>query len=94
MRFVAGGLGAVAEGYAVFSAWVKGIFFRLGGYCMAMFLQAGVLGTGVHFDSKPRPAFRISMDWNQITELPNDVDAIHSLFSDYCWLILTVCRRW
>lgn len=56
----------------------QGIFFGLGGYCMAMFLklQASTLGATKNQSTPGIPDF---MDWNQITTLPWFWKPFHSL---------------
>lgn len=56
----------------------QGIFFGIGGYCMAMFLklEASDHASTVHQTTPGIPDF---MDWNQITHLPAIWEPFHSL---------------
>jgi len=56
----------------------QGVFFGLGGYCMAMFLKleaSSVANTKI----QSTPGIPDFMDWNQITELPFFWQPFHSL---------------
>ncbi len=66
--FVAVGL-VLCWGYGGILSLGQGVFFGLGGYCMAMFLKLEASDpTSTAIQSTPGiPDF---MDWNQITELP------------------------
>ncbi|GLK86523.1 ABC transporter permease [Ancylobacter defluvii] len=66
--FVALGL-VLCWGYAGILSLGQGVFFGLGGYCMAMFLKleaSSVANTKI----QTTPGIPDFMDWNQITELP------------------------
>ncbi|MCB4769360.1 urea ABC transporter permease subunit UrtC [Ancylobacter sp. Lp-2] len=66
--FVALGL-VLCWGYAGILSLGQGVFFGLGGYCMAMFLKleaSSVENTKI----QTTPGIPDFMDWNQITELP------------------------
>jgi urea transport system permease protein len=66
--FVAVGL-VLCWGYGGILSLGQGIFFGLGGYCMAMFLKleaSSVENTQI----QSTPGIPDFMDWNQITELP------------------------
>lgn len=66
--FVAIGL-VLCWGYGGILSLGQGIFFGLGGYCMAMFLKlesSSVENTQI----QSTPGIPDFMDWNQITELP------------------------
>ncbi|GAB4066043.1 urea ABC transporter permease subunit UrtC [Ancylobacter sonchi] len=66
--FVALGL-ALCWGYAGILSLGQGVFFGLGGYCMAMFLKleaSSVENTKI----QTTPGIPDFMDWNQITALP------------------------
>ena len=66
--FVAIGL-VVSWGYGGILSLGQGIFFGLGGYCMAMFLKleaSDVVSTAI----QSTPGIPDFMDWNQITSLP------------------------
>src|SRR6202046_2819466 len=66
--FVALGL-VICWGYGGILSLGQGVFFGLGGYCMAMFLKLEASSVeNTKIQSTPGiPAF---MDWNQITALP------------------------
>jgi urea transport system permease protein len=66
--FVAVGL-VLCWGYAGILSLGQGVFFGLGGYCMAMFLKleaSSVANTKI----QSTPGIPDFMDWNQLTELP------------------------
>ncbi len=66
--FVALGL-VLCWGYAGILSLGQGVFFGLGGYCMAMFLKleaSSVENTKI----QTTPGIPDFMDWNQITALP------------------------
>src|SRR6187549_1985319 len=66
--FVAIGL-VLCWGYGGILSLGQGVFFGLGGYCMAMFLKleaSSVENTKI----QSTPGIPDFMDWNQITELP------------------------
>ena len=75
--FVAVGL-VLCWGYGGILSLGQGIFFGLGGYCMAMFLKLEASDPeSTKIQSTPGiPDF---MDWNQITELPLFWEPFHSL---------------
>lgn len=75
--FVAVGL-VLCWGYGGILSLGQGIFFGLGGYCMAMFLKLEASDPeSTRIQSTPGiPDF---MDWNQITELPLFWEPFHSL---------------
>ncbi|MBM7061721.1 urea ABC transporter permease subunit UrtC [Pseudomonas sp. UL073] len=75
--FVAVGL-VLCWGYGGILSLGQGIFFGLGGYCMAMFLKLEASDPeSTKIQSTPGiPDF---MDWNQITELPLMWQPFHSL---------------
>ena len=63
---------------AAFSSLGQGVFFGLGGYCMAMFLKleaSSVENTKI----QSTPGIPDFMDWNQITSLPLFWQPFHSL---------------
>src|SRR6202047_4594376 len=66
--FVALGL-VICWGYGGILSLGQGVFFGLGGYCMAMFLK---LEASSPEDTKIQstPAIPAFMDWNQLTHLP------------------------
>lgn len=75
--FVAVGL-VVCWGYGGILSLGQGVFFGLGGYCMAMFLKleaSSVANTKI----QSTPGIPDFMDWNQITSLPFFWQPFHSL---------------
>ncbi|MCY0385880.1 urea ABC transporter permease subunit UrtC [Robbsia sp. Bb-Pol-6] len=66
--FVAVGL-VMAWGYAGVLSLGQGVFFGLGGYCMAMFLKLEA-SDPVSTRIQSTPGIPDFMDWNQITALP------------------------
>src|ERR1700740_792773 len=75
--FVAIGL-VLCWGYTGILSLGQGVFFGLGGYCMAMFLKleaSGVENTKI----QSTPGIPDFMDWNQITSLPTFWQPFHSL---------------
>jgi urea transport system permease protein len=56
----------------------QGIFFGLGGYCMAMFLKLEA-SSPANTKIQSTPGIPDFMDWNQITELPFFWKPFHSL---------------
>ncbi|WP_373184355.1 urea ABC transporter permease subunit UrtC [Halopseudomonas sp.] len=75
--FVAVGL-VLCWGYGGILSLGQGIFFGVGGYCMAMFLK--LESSAPEFTSiQSTPGIPDFMDWNQITELPMMWMPFHSL---------------
>src|ERR1700748_1769770 len=75
--FVAIGL-VMCWGYGGILSLGQGVFFGLGGYCMAMFLKleaSSVANTKI----QSTPGIPDFMDWNQITSLPLFWQPFHSL---------------
>jgi urea transport system permease protein len=75
--FVALGL-VICWGYGGILSLGQGVFFGLGGYCMAMFLKleaSSVENTKI----QSTPGIPDFMDWNQITSLPFFWKPFHSL---------------
>lgn len=66
--FVAMGL-VLCWGYGGILSLGQGIFFGLGGYCMAMFLKLEA-STPEYTASQTTPGIPDFMDWNQLTALP------------------------
>lgn len=66
--FVAMGL-VLCWGYGGILSLGQGIFFGLGGYCMAMFLKLEA-STPEATAGQTTPGIPDFMDWNQVTELP------------------------
>lgn len=66
--FVAMGL-VLCWGYGGILSLGQGIFFGLGGYCMAMFLKLEA-STPEATATQTTPGIPDFMDWNQVTELP------------------------
>src|SRR5690606_9865971 len=75
--FVALGL-VLCWGYGGVLSLGQGVFFGLGGYCMAMFLklEASDMASTARQTAPGIPDF---MDWNQVTELPWFWEPFHSL---------------
>ncbi|MFT5532757.1 MAG: urea transport system permease protein [Burkholderiaceae bacterium] len=75
--FVAVGL-VLCWGYGGILSLGQGVFFGVGGYCMAMFLKlesSDPISTKI----QSTPGIPDFMDWNQITELPAMWQPFHSL---------------
>src|SRR6201993_3178292 len=75
--FVAVGL-VLCWGYTGILSLGQGVFFGLGGYCMAMFLKleaSSIENTKI----QSTPGIPDFMDWNQITALPFFWKPFHSL---------------
>lgn len=75
--FVAIGL-ALCWGAGGILSLGQGIFFGLGGYCMAMFLKLEA-STPENTSIQSTPGIPDFMDWNQLTELPIWWQPFHSL---------------
>jgi amino acid/amide ABC transporter membrane protein 2, HAAT family (TC 3.A.1.4.-) len=74
--FVAVGL-VLCWGYGGILSLGQGIFFGLGGYCMAMFLKLEA-STPEATAIQSTPGIPDFMDWNQLTELPWFWEPFHS----------------
>src|SRR6202000_95796 len=84
--FVAIGL-VMCWGYGGILSLGQGVFFGLGGYCMAMFLKleaSSVENTKI----QSTPGIPDFMDWNQITSLPLFWQPFHSLTFTIAAIIL------
>ncbi len=75
--FVALGL-VLCWGYGGILSLGQGIFFGLGGYCMAMFLKLEA-SSPENTAIQSTPGIPDFMDWNQLTELPWFWEPFHSL---------------
>src|SRR3954468_972815 len=75
--FVALGL-AICWGYGGILSLGQGVFFGLGGYCMAMFLKLEA-SSPENTKIQSTPGIPDFMDWNQITSLPFFWQPFHSL---------------
>lgn len=75
--FVAVGL-VLCWGYGGILGLGQGVFFGLGGYCMAMFLKLEA-SDPVSTKIQTTPGIPDFMDWNQLTELPVFWQPFHSL---------------
>ncbi len=75
--FVAVGL-ALCWGAGGILSLGQGVFFGLGGYCMAMFLKLEA-STPENTSIQSTPGIPDFMDWNQLTELPAWWIPFHSL---------------
>lgn len=76
--FVAIGL-VLCWGYGGILSLGQGVFFGLGGYCMAMFLKLEA-STPEATKIQSTPGIPDFMDWNRITELPWFWEPFNSLF--------------
>ena len=85
--FVAVGL-VLCWGYGGILSLGQGVFFGIGGYCMAMFLKLEA-SSPENTSIQSTPGIPDFMDWNQITELPAMWMPFHSLTLTVL-LILTV----
>jgi len=74
--FVAVGL-ALSWGLGGILSLGQGVFFGLGGYCMAMFLKLEA-SSPENTSIQSTPGIPDFMDWNQITELPWFWEPFHS----------------
>jgi len=74
--FVAVGL-VLCWGYGGILSLGQGVFFGLGGYCMAMFLKLEA-STPEATKIQSTPGIPDFMDWNQLTELPWFWEPFHS----------------
>ncbi|MGE0230866.1 MAG: urea ABC transporter permease subunit UrtC [Flavobacteriaceae bacterium] len=75
--FVAMGL-VLCWGYGGILSLGQGVFFGLGGYCMAMFLKLEA-STPEATKIQSTPGIPDFMDWNQVTSLPWWWEPFHSL---------------
>src|SRR6202011_3485913 len=75
--FVAVGL-VLCWGYTGILSLGQGVFFGLGGYCMAMFLKLEA-SSPANTKIQSTPGIPEFMDWNQITSLPFFWKPFHSL---------------
>src|SRR6195952_4397481 len=75
--FVAVGL-VICWGYGGILSLGQGVFFGLGGYCMAMFLKLEA-SSPENTKIQSTPGIPDFMDWNQITSLPAFWKPFHSL---------------
>lgn len=75
--FVAIGL-VLCWGYGGILSLGQGVFFGLGGYCMAMFLKLEA-SSPENTQIQSTPGIPDFMDWNQITELPWFWEPFYSL---------------
>src|SRR5438270_14088507 len=75
--FVAVGL-VLCWGYGGILSLGQGVFFGLGGYCMAMFLKLEA-SDPVSTKIQTTPGIPDFMDWNQITALPMVWQTFNSL---------------
>jgi len=82
--FVALGL-VMAWGYGGILSLGQGVFFGLGGYCMAMFLKLEA-STPAATAIQTTPGIPDFMDWNQITALP----ALWQPFHSFAFTLLAV----
>lgn len=87
--FVAVGL-VLCWGYGGILSLGQGVFFGLGGYCMAMFLKLEA-STPENTSIQSTPGIPDFMDWNQITALPWFWEPFHSFtFTVFAVVIVPV----
>ncbi len=84
--FVAVGL-VLCWGQAGILSLGQGVFFGLGGYCMAMFLKLEA-SSPANTKIQSTPGIPDFMDWNQLTELPFFWKPFHSLSLTFLAIIL------
>src|SRR5690348_9198469 len=82
--FVAIGL-VLCWGYGGTLSLGQGVFFGLGGYCMAMFLKLEA-SDPISTKIQSTPGIPDFMDWNQITALPMFWQPFHS----FTWTVIAV----
>ena len=75
--FAAVGL-VMVWGYGGILSLGQGVFFGLGGYCMAMYLKLEA-SDAVSTAHQTTPGIPDFMDWNQVTQLPLFWEPFHSL---------------
>jgi urea transport system permease protein len=91
--FVAVGL-VLCWGYGGILSLGQGVFFGLGGYCMAMFLKLEA-SDPISTARQSTPGIPDFMDWNQITSLPWFWEPFHSFtFTVVAVLIVPVALAW
>ena len=91
--FVAIGL-VMLWGYGGVLSLGQGVFFGLGGYCIAMFLKLEA-SDPVSTQHQTTPGIPDFMDWNQITALPAFWQPFHSLtFAIIAALVLPALFAW
>ena len=87
--FVAVGL-VLSWGYGGILSLGQGVFFGLGGYCMAMFLKLEA-SSPEHTAIQSTPGIPDFMDWNQLTALPWFWEPFHSFgFSLFAMIAIPV----
>ena len=84
--FAAVGL-VMVWGYGGILSLGQGVFFGIGGYCMAMFLKLEA-SDPVSTAHQTTPGIPDFMDWNQITHLPLFWEPFHSLIFSLVAVIL------
>ncbi|MGF6647229.1 urea transport system permease protein [Paraburkholderia sp. GAS33] len=87
--FVAVGL-VMAWGYGGVLSLGQGVFFGLGGYCMAMFLKLEA-SDPISTKIQSTPGIPDFMDWNQITALPVWWRPFHSLQFALAAVVVVPC---
>lgn len=91
--FAAVGL-VMVWGYGGVLSLGQGVFFGLGGYCIAMFLKLEA-SDPVSTQHQTTPGIPDFMDWNQITALPAFWQPFHSLtFAIIAALVLPALFAW
>ena len=84
--FAAVGL-VLCWGYGGILSLGQGVFFGLGGYCMAMFLKLEA-SDPISTKIQSTPGIPDFMDWNQITQLPLMWQPFHSLTLTFLLVLL------
>ena len=91
--FVAVGL-VLCWGYGGILSLGQGVFFGLGGYCMAMFLKLEA-SDPVSTAKQSTPGIPDFMDWNQVTALPAFWEPFHSFgFTLFAVIAVPVALAW
>jgi len=91
--FVAVGL-VLCWGYGGILSLGQGVFFGLGGYCMAMFLKLEA-SDPISTAKQSTPGIPDFMDWNQVTALPWFWEPFHSFsFTLLATIVIPVALAW
>lgn len=93
LAFVAVGL-VMCWGYGGILSLGQGVFFGLGGYCMAMFLKLEA-SDPVSTAKQSTPGIPDFMDWNQLTQLPWFWEPFHSFaFTLLAMIVIPMAFAW
>ena len=93
LAFVAVGL-VMCWGYGGILSLGQGVFFGLGGYCMAMFLKLEA-SDPVSTAKQSTPGIPDFMDWNQLTQLPWFWEPFHSFaFTLLAMIVIPIAFAW